>query len=68
MRASGAQRPGSAFSMVLSWSQMLFVDASFDQQMEIFLRMHRRAFDFFGGLPRQIVYDNLKSVVFSRED
>jgi len=66
MRVGGAQRPVSAFSMVLSWSRMLFVDFCFDQQMETFLRMHRRAFEFFGGLPRQIVYDNLKSVVLSR--
>jgi hypothetical protein len=51
--------------MVLSWSRAIFVDFCFDQQMETFCRMHRRALEFFGGVPRKIVYDNLKSVVLS---
>jgi transposase len=66
MRVSGAQRPVSAFSMVLSWSRALYVDFCFDQQMDTFCRMHRRALEFFGGIPRRIVYDNLKSVVLNR--
>jgi transposase len=65
MRVGGAQRPVSAFSMVLSWSRAIYVDFCFDQQMETFCRMHRRALEFFGGIPRRIVYDNLKSVVLS---
>lgn len=63
MRIGTTQRPVSVFSMVLSWSRALFIDFSFDQQMETFCRMHRRALEFFGGVPRKIVYDNLKSVV-----
>src|SRR2546427_5599198 len=66
MRVGSAQRPLSVFAMVLSWSRALFCDFAFDQQMETFLRMHRRALEFFGGVPRRIVYDNLKSVVLSR--
>lgn len=63
MRIGSGQRPLSVFSMVLSWSRALFLDFALDQQMETFLRMHRAALDFFGGVPRKIVYDNLKSVV-----
>jgi transposase len=63
MRTGAGQRPLSVFSMVLSWSRALFIDFAFDQQMETFLRMHRRALEFFGGVPKRIVYDNLKSVV-----
>jgi hypothetical protein len=44
----------------------LVIDFSFDQQMEAFRRMHRRALEFLGGVPRRIVYDNLKSVVLLR--
>jgi transposase len=66
MRVGSAQRPVSVFAMVLSWSRALFCDFAFDQQMETFLRMHRRALEFFGGVPHRIVYDNLKSVVLSR--
>jgi len=63
LRIGPAQRPLSVFAMVLSWSRAIFIDFSLDQQMETFCRMHRRALEFFGGVPRRIVYDNLKSVV-----
>jgi transposase len=63
LRIGATQRPLSVFSMVLSWSRALFIDFSLDQQMETFLRMHRRALEYFGGVPRRILYDNLKSVV-----
>jgi transposase len=62
-RVGGTRRPLSVFSMVMSWSRAMFIDFSLDQQMETFCRMHRRALEFFGGVPRRIVYDNLKSVV-----
>jgi transposase len=63
LRVGGTQRPLSVFSMVLSWSRALFIDFSLDQQMETFLRMHLRALEAFGGIPKKILYDNLKSVV-----
>ena len=63
MRTGSGQRPLSVFSMVMSWSRAIFIDFAFDQQMDTFLRMHRRALEFFGGVPKRIVYDNLKSVV-----
>lgn len=66
LRVGTTQRPLSVFAMVLSWSRALFVDFAFDQQRETFLRMHRRALEFFAGIPRRIVYDNLRSVVLAR--
>jgi transposase len=63
MRIGTTHRPLSVFVMVLSWSRALFLDFSLDQRMETFCTMHRRAFEFFQGVPRNVVYDNLKSVV-----
>jgi transposase len=63
LRIGSSLRPLSVFSMVLSWSRALFLDFALDQRMDTFLRMHRRALEFFGGVPRKILYDNLKSVV-----
>ena len=63
LRVGSTHRPLSVFVMVLSWSRALFLDFSLDQKMETFLGMHRRALEFFGGVPRKILYDNLKSVV-----
>jgi transposase len=63
LRVGDTRRPLSCFSMVLSWSRALFVDFSLDQRLETFSAMHRRAFEYFGGVPHTILYDNLKSVV-----
>jgi transposase len=63
LRIGRSLRPLSAFAMVLSWSRALFIDFALDQRMETFWGMHRHALEFFGGVPRRILYDNLKTVV-----
>jgi transposase len=52
--------------MVLSWSRGIDALFTLDQTTEIFLRGHEQAFDFFRGVPRTILYDNLKSAVLER--
>lgn len=61
-----AKRGLSCFLMVLSWSRALFARFYLDQTTESFLRGHVAAFDAFGGVPRTILYDNLKSAVLDR--
>jgi transposase len=63
LRIGATQRPLSVFAMVLSWSRAIFIDFALDQRLETFLAMHQRALAFFGGVPKRILYDNLKSVV-----
>jgi transposase len=62
-----AERALSCFVMTLSRSRATFAYFVLDQSMESFLRCHERAFRYFGGLTRQLLYDNLKSVVLSRQ-
>jgi transposase len=64
--AYGKLRPVYAFVMVLGYSRMLTVVFSFRTRLVDFLRCHAEALAFFGGVPRAIVYDNLKSVVLRR--
>ena len=61
-----AKRALSCFVMTLSYSRALYLEFFFDQTMENFLRGHVRGFAAFGGQPRVILYDNLKSVVLER--
>jgi transposase len=56
----------SAFVMVLSQSRMLYVHFFLGQTQSLFLRGHQLAFEFFGGVPRVLLYDNLKSAVLER--
>lgn len=60
-------RPLSVFVMVLSFSRLLYVEFTVSQEMEDFLRCHVNAFRFFGGYPKTILYDNLRSVVAWRQ-
>lgn len=55
-----------AFVMVLSYSRRIFLRFYLGDAMPNFLRGHAAAFDFFGGVPREILYDNLKSAVLER--
>ena len=61
-----ARRPLMAFVMVLSYSRQIFLRFFLDARMENFLRGHVAAFFAWGGVPRVLLYDNLKSVVLER--
>jgi len=61
-----ARRPLMAFVMVLSHSRQIFLRFFLDARMENFLRGHVAAFTAWGGAPRVLLYDNLKSAVLER--
>lgn len=62
-----ARRKLSCFVMTLSFSRALFLEFFFDQSQENFFRGHVAAFGFFSGVPRVILYDNLKAAVLERQ-
>ena len=49
--------------MTLPYSGAIFVQAFPRECTETFLEGHRRAFEFFGGVPQRISYDNLAIAV-----
>jgi transposase len=66
LQVGSAVRGLMAFVMVLSWSRRIFVRFFLSARMEDFLRGHVAAFDAFGGVPRVLLYDNLRSAVLER--
>src|SRR5439155_14506964 len=52
-------------SLPYSGAQTAFF--SLEMTLESFLEGHVRAFEWLGGVPRECVYDNLRSVVARRE-
>lgn len=62
-----AKRPLMAFVMVLSYSRKIYLHFYLNQRTENFLRGHENAFQAFGGVPRVLLYDNLKSAVLERQ-
>lgn len=66
VRVGQANRKLSCFVITLSYSRALWVEFFFDQSIENLLLGHVHAFTDWGGLPRKILYDNLRSVVTER--
>ncbi len=58
---TGEARKSWAFVMTLSWSRHQYVEFVFDQKIPTWLRLHRNAFAFLGGVPQRLVIDNLKA-------
>ncbi|WP_051299839.1 IS21 family transposase [Methylobacter luteus] len=47
----------------LAYSRQMFVVAYPRETQEMVLDAHRQAFAYFGGVPKRMIYDNLKAVV-----
>lgn len=52
--------------MVLGYSRAMYAEVLERCTMKHFLECHQRAFGYFGGVPAEILYDNMKNVVIRR--
>jgi hypothetical protein len=68
---NGQESTVAYFVMSLPYSDAFFCCVFPRECTETFLEGHRRAFDFFGGVPRRISYDNsriaVKRIMLGRE-
>ena len=53
----------SGFVMTLGHSRALFCEVATDQTLPTFLRLHEEAFLQLGGVPQEILYDRMNTVV-----
>jgi len=60
---NGIEKKVYGFCMKLCCSKTPFVCAYNSMTIECFLDGHLRAFEYFGGVPRRLAYDNLKTAV-----
>jgi len=51
------------FVMVLAWSRHQYAEIVFRQDVETWLGCHRRAFEWFGGVPCKVMIDNPKCAI-----
>lgn len=66
-RTSGKKRQAYCFVMILGYSRHQYAELVFDQKMETWIGCHWRAFEFFEGVPAEIVIDNLKAAVLKAD-
>jgi transposase len=62
----GRRRRLYAFVMTLGWSRMMYVEFTTSMDTATWLRCHVHAWHYFGGVPRVVLHDNLKTAVLDR--
>lgn len=59
----GLKRPLYAFLMILSYSRKRYIEFTTDMTQETLMKCHMNAFSYFNGIPQQLLYDNMRTVV-----
>jgi transposase len=54
------------FIATLGWSRAAYVEFCDDEKVETLITCHENALRFFGGVPREVLYDNMRTVVLER--
>ena len=60
---TGETRKTWFFVMTLCWSRHQYAEFVHDQSSATWLACHRRAFEWFGGVPERIIIDNAKCAI-----
>ena len=64
--ADGAIRKLYLFSMILGYSRKIYSEFIDRCDLPTFLDCHIHAFDYFGGVPEEILYDRMKNVFIGK--
>ena len=60
------KNPLYAFVATLGFSRDAYVNFTTSQSFDVLRECHEETFSFFGGVPREVLYDNMKTVVLER--
>jgi len=56
------------FVMTMGYSRVQYVEFTADEKLETLIRCHENAFNWFGGMPDEVLYDNPKTIVLGRTE
>ena len=62
MGTEGEEERLWGFTITLGYSRKMMAEAATDQKLGTLLRMHERAFEEWGGVPEEILYDRMKTI------
>ena len=57
----------SLFVATLGWSRATYLEFVEDERVETLIACHEHAFLAFGGVPQDVLFDNMKTVVLERD-
>lgn len=58
----------SAFVATMGYSRVSYVQYVTDEKLETLIECHLNAFAYFGGVPKEGLYDNMKTVIIKRNE
>jgi len=61
----GQSRKLSCFALVLGYSRALYAEFTVSENLTTLVQCHLNAFQYLGGIPRELLYDQMKTVVLS---
>jgi transposase len=61
----GQSRKLSCFALVLGYSRVLYAEFTISEDLTTLVQCHLNAFRYGGGIPRELLYDQMKTVVLS---
>ena len=53
--------------MILGYSRIWYIEFVTDMSTNTLIRCHQNAFQYFGGYPEEILYDNMKQAAITFE-
>ena len=59
----GQSRKLSCFALVLGYSRVLYAEFTVSEDLPTLVQCHLNAFRYVGGIPREMLYDQMKTVV-----
>ncbi|HVW11732.1 MAG TPA: IS21 family transposase [Bryobacteraceae bacterium] len=59
---AGAERAMWGFTITLGYSRRMMAEAATDQKLGTLLRMHEAAFNEWGAVPEEILYDRMRTI------
>ena len=65
-RSDGSIRKLYLFSMILGYSRKIYAELIEHCDLPTFLDCHIRAFDYYSGVPEQILYDRMRNVYIGK--
>ena len=68
LEEGGGEQAISGFTFTLGFSRAMMAEAALDQKLGTLLWLHEEAFRQLGGVPQEILYDNMKTVALGRDE
>jgi len=62
MDENGKKQNLYVFAIILSYSRDLYIEFTTSMKLKNLIECHKNAFNYFGGIPQTILYDNMKQV------